>query len=289
MEHHKNGLSLRNGAMRCEIAPHLGGSVAGLWCRDTPVLQSTSAHLLPTVRQAACFALVPYSNRIGNGHMRWQEVDYAIRKNFAPEPHAIHGLGWERPWQVQQQSQTQAVLALEHSADADWPFSFNAEQTLALQPDALHMTLSITNTAARVVPAGLGWHPYFVKRKGATLSFESTGRWEMGADSLPTQRTPMPAKHYACNHLSIDHCFDGWSGVAVLEDALHCCTIRSNLSRLVAYTQPQHNCIALEPVSHVNNALQLAGRPLTLQELGVHLLQPGETWACHMHISVEAR
>ena len=280
-------LSLRNGAMRCEIIPALGGCIAGWWCGKEPVLQSTPAHLLQSVRQAASFALVPFSNRIGNAHMHWQGHDYTLTQNFAPEPHAIHGLGWERPWRVKECSDAQAVLDLDHTADAAWPFSFAAQQTLTLHPGALHMALQITNQSAHAAPVGLGWHPYFVKRPGATLAFNCTAKWEMGADQLPTHRTEVQSVHQTCDQLHIDHCFEGWQGHAVLQDAVHRCTISADMCRLVAYTHPELGAIAIEPVSHVNNALQLANENTSHAQLGVQTLQPGETFACAMQIAVE--
>ena len=39
----------------------------------------------------------------------------------APEPHAIHGVGWQRPWSVLDSDDSFAMLAYEHRADASWP------------------------------------------------------------------------------------------------------------------------------------------------------------------------
>jgi aldose 1-epimerase len=46
--------------------------------------------------------------------------------------------------------------------------------------------------------------------------------------------------------------------------------------------------IAIEPVSHVNNALNLLARgAATADALGLVVLQPGETFSCEMRIDVE--
>ena len=58
-------LFLRDGALRCDIAPALGGCIAGLWCGGVPVLRSTPAVDLQTVRLSGSYPLVPYSNRLG--------------------------------------------------------------------------------------------------------------------------------------------------------------------------------------------------------------------------------
>jgi aldose 1-epimerase len=88
--------------------------------------------------------------------------------------------------------------------------------------------------------------------------------------------------------LTVDHCFDGWGGALHLRDALMHITVRSALSRLVVFTTPERDNIAVEPVSHVNNALNLmATTGASADSLGVRVLQPGESWSCSMQVTVE--
>ena len=267
----------------------MGGCIAGLWCKGVAVLQSTEPTQLRSVRDAASFVMVPFSNRIGYGQLKWQGVQYSIERNFALEPHAIHGVGWERGWSVVQQSPEQVTLNLVHQADQNWPFGFMAEQRFLLEDNTIKMVLTINNTDERIAPVGLGWHPYFVKRKGAKLTFNSTGRWEMGEDKLPTVRTAHQGINQITDALNVDHCFDGWSGSVVLEDEVQCCTIRSNLNRLVVYTHTGLESIAIEPVSHVNNALQMATDIAKAKALGIQTLKPGESYECSMQITVEKK
>ena len=61
------------------------------------------------------------------------------------------------------------------------------------------------------------------------------------------------------------------------------------LSRLVVFTHPTRDFVAIEPVSHVNNALSLAVHPgARPQDLGIQVLAPGETLSASMTIDVEA-
>jgi aldose 1-epimerase len=281
-------LILRNHDLWCEIKPELGGCIAGLWLGDVPVLQSTRAADLHSVRKSGSYPLVPFSNRVGHAQLQWQGTDRPLIKNFDPEPHAIHGVGWERPWAVLESSDTFAMLSYEHKADAAWPFDFDTSQVFKLGAGALEMTLSVTNQSQQAAPVGLGWHPYFAKRAGSKLHFNATGRWEMGADKLPTHREANAGLDVDPNHLTVDHCFDGWSGAVTLQDALLRTRITSSLNRLVVFTTPQRGDIAIEPVSHVNNALHMmAASGASAAELGVVVLQPGETFNCDMRIDVE--
>jgi len=281
-------VSLRSADLLCEIKPELGGCIAGLWLGDVPVLRSTHAPDLHSVRQSASYPLVPFSNRVTHATLQWQGTDHPLVRNFAPEAHAIHGVGWERAWSVLEATDTFALLSYEHRADAAWPFDFDASQAFKLEPGALEMSLSITNQSAVSAPAGLGWHPYFVKRAHSRVVFAATGRWEMGEDKLPTRRSDSSGLDVDCSALEVDHCFDGWNGVLHLRDETLHTTLTSSLSRLVLFTTPTRDTLAIEPVSHVNNAMnRMAQSGASADALGVVILQPGQTFSCEMRIAVE--
>jgi aldose 1-epimerase len=277
---------LQAGPLVCEIEPSLGGSISGLWHGDTPVLRSTRSQL-QTARQSGCYPLVPYSNRIGHARLQWQGTLYPLVRNNGDEAHAIHGVGWQRPWELLDSDERFALLSYEHRADGSWPFAFDSSQSFRLAPDALELTLSVTNQSGRVAPAGLGWHPFFMKRADAHLSFVATGRWEMGVDKLPTRRLPSSGIEADCAVLDVDHCFDGWSGTAVLKDAAFRIRVSSNVARLVVFTAPARDVIAIEPVSHVNNALALVAQGMGADELGLASLDAGESLTASMTIGVE--
>lgn len=281
-------ITLQAGAMRCEISPALGGCVAGLWHAGQQVLRSTPAAGLQSVRVSGSYPLVPYSNRVGYGQLHWDGKQTQLALNFAPEPHAIHGVGWERAWNVVESSDTGVVLAYGHQPDASWPFAFDAKQTFTLTAEALEMHMSVTNRADVAAPAGLGWHPYFAKSPQTRIAFPAKGRWEMGADKLPTGRLAHAGLDTDCTSLKVDHCFDGWSGSLLLTEGPLRMKISSALSCLVVFTTPERDSIAIEPVSHVNNALALAAQSgVTPESLGMRVLQPGETFEASMRIQVE--
>ena len=279
-------IRLESEGLVCAIEPQLGGCIAGLWLDGVPVLRSTSEPLA-SARQSGSYPLVPFSNRIERATLQWQGTSHPLVNNNAPEPHAIHGVGWQRPWEVLDSDDSFAMLAYEHPADAAWPFAFDSSQVLRLRGKALELTLSLTNQSQEPAPAGLGWHPYFVKRPGSRIAFAATGRWEMGPDKLPTTRRPSQGLDADCASLDVDHCFDGWSGAATLRDQVLHATIRSNLRRVVVFTTASRDTVAIEPVSHVNNAINLVASGADGDALGLHTLQPGETLTAQMSIEVE--
>lgn len=281
-------IELKAGRLRCELAPGLGGSVAGLWLDDLPVLRSTPAAQLASARLSACYPLVPFSNRIGQASLVWQGTQHPLVRNNGDEPHAIHGVGWQRPWSELDSDDTSAMLAYEHRPDAAWPFAFDCSHTFRLRPQALEMTLALTNQSDRPAPAGLGWHPYFDKRPDSHVAFRATGRWEMGPDKLPTRRVPSDGEDADCAALEVDHCYDGWDGTVHLHDDRLRVRVVSALTRVVVFNSASRPYLAIEPVSHVNNAVHLYAGGAPADALGLTVLQPGESMMAQMAIEVEA-
>ena len=280
-------LQLQCGPLRCDIRPDLGACVAGLWWGDVPVLRSTAGPSLSSARLAGSYPLVPFSNRVAQAQLVWAGTSHPLVQNNAAEPHAIHGVGWQRPWQVLDASDQFALLSYQHKADAAWPFAFETSQAFRLGEGGLEVTLSMTNQSSGPAPAGLGWHPYFVKRASSQLHFAASGRWDMGVDKLPTQRVPSAGLATDCATLDVDHCFEGWMGDALLSDDCLRIRVASSLERLVVFTNATRDFVAIEPVSHVNNAVNLmtTGR-FTADELGLRVLQPGESMSALMSIHV---
>ncbi|MEY4884618.1 MAG: hypothetical protein RIS34_2472 [Pseudomonadota bacterium] len=281
-------ITLNSGQFRCEIKPELGGCISGLWLQGIPVLRSACVPSLMSARESGSFPLVPFSNRIGQASLQWAGTSHPLVKNFLPEPHAIHGVGWQRPWTVLEVDGHFAVLSFEHKPDASWPFAFDASQAFRLTPQALEMSLSVTNQSDRPVPMGLGWHPYFVKRPRSHIAFEAMGRWEMNDEKLPTHRATSHGLDTDCAVLDVDHCFDGWNGVLYLRDELLHTRVSSSLSRLVVFTNGTQDTIAIEPVSHTNNAINMmTAHPDLAHDLGVKILEPGASMTAQMTIEVE--
>lgn len=285
-------LELRHADSSVELRPTLGGAVARFRWRGRDILRPAPAALpvdaAAAVRQMACYALVPYSNRIGAALLRSGGRGEALRPNFQPEPHSIHGFGWQRPWRLQAHSGSTAELLLEHRADADWPFDCVARQSLSLDDDGLHLMLSVRNGASRSMPAGLGWHPYFPLIPEVRLQTDWRGAWPVAASGLPEGLAPLPQsspfrRSRALDGWRVDQCFSGWSGLARLDYPGYHVLLQADATcgYLVCFAPDDgRGFIALEPASHANNAFALAAQGVA--GTGMRLLAPGE----EMHIDV---
>jgi aldose 1-epimerase len=282
-----NMIAIHSSQLRLHLRPDLGGCIEGLWLGDLPVLRSSAAGSLTNVRLSASYPLIPFSNRVAHAQLVWNGTSHPLVKNFAGEEHSIHGVGWLRAWEVLEHSEDFCMLSLEHSAGMAWPFAFDASQTFLLHGNALQMTMSITNQSPQPAPVGLGWHPYFVKRAEAHLVFEAQGVWQMSGEKLPTDLLESKGLNEMCSALNVDNCFEGWNGRATLCDELMRVQIESDMRRLVVFTAPEKEFVAIEPVSHANNAMN-AGNPKESAGRGVVTLEPGQSWQVSMRIAVDA-
>ena len=285
-------ITLSSGPYSAGISPQLGGALAWFGLAQDPGFDfvrpaSARAFAEANVRLTSSYPLVPYSNRIGDGRFAFEGAACRIAANAAISPHPIHGVGWLRPWTVTATAPDRVSLALAHAAsgggDPEWPWSFAATQTIALDDTGLHLSIGLTNRDTRPMPAGIGLHPFFPKTPLMTLQFEAVAVWRNDERMLPRERTPVPeewnftiSRHVG--ELTVDNCFAGWSKSALLywPERGWGLELRASeaFGHLVVFTGPARDSIAIEPVSHANNAVNLAP---TRGDTGLVILAPGAT------------
>ncbi|MDP9044839.1 MAG: aldose 1-epimerase [Pseudomonadota bacterium] len=278
----KPSFELHAGALRLALRPDLGGSIAGLWHQQTPILRSTEPEALPTSRLSGCFPMVPYSNRLGYRKFRWKGHDYTTQPNFDASVHSVHGVGWQRVWDIVSSSAQEVVIRYRHAGDADWPFAFEATQYFNLTPQLLHVEMVLVNTAEIAQPVGLGWHPYFPKRARSRLHIELAERWDADAAELPVRKVAQPGIDSDVAHLAFDNGFDGWRGPARIRDEKFSLQLTSSLDHLVVFTPQEKPYFCVEPVSHVSNAIHMADPAAH----GLRTVAPGERFAATMQLEV---
>lgn len=281
-------IELRAGALRCELVPELGGAIAGLWLDGVPILQSAPAAQLSSARQAGCHPLVPYSNRVGQATVVWQGTQQPLVRHPGDAPRAIHGMAWQRPWEVLEADGSAAMLACEHRADSAWPFAFDCSHTVRLQPSGLELTLGVTNQSGQAAPLGLGWRTLLVRRAGARIALRAGGQWEFDADRHPLVRHACSGLDADAASLAQDSCFDNWDGLVTLRDAVLQVRIRSELTRVVVAGDGTPDAVLVAPASHIPNAVHRYASGAPAADLGLAILQPGESLVAQMRIEAEA-
>jgi aldose 1-epimerase len=198
-------IELNHGAARCLVLPELGGSLGGWWIAGQAMLRPADEAAIASgdATRLSGFPLVPYSNRIADARFDWHGQSIELAANRSDEPHALHGMGWQRAWQVSEQTADAAVLRLDHPGDAFWPWPLRAEQRITLSADRLTLDLSAVNLAHQPVPLAIGHHPYFPRDEACvTLAAETV--WLADARNLPVSSCGKWCPRADSNHRHAD-------------------------------------------------------------------------------------
>ena len=293
-------LRLQAGDMVLELAPEVGGSIAAFYRQAGAV---TEHWLRPAAPEAlnradplglASFPLLPWCNRLRDG--RAQALGRRIVLPAGPAwPHALHGLGWRRPWQVLQAQADLAELALQHTGPLQpgWPWAFSAWQRLRVRSDGLDCEMRLRNDSNAPMPCGLGHHPYFPHTPGTRLQCRVQAMWASDAERLPTELQqpaflPRLAQGLTLAELDLDNNFIGWdhrfrvswpgrSEALVL-------TAQPPLDFFVLYCPRGLDHFCAEPVSNCTDWLNLAG---PREAVGGEVLGPGESLLARWALQLE--
>jgi aldose 1-epimerase len=245
---------------------------------------------LGKVLDAACFPLVPFVNRIRGGQFAFRGREVRLAPNMAGDPSPLHGQGWLNAWQVDEQSETRAVISFAHSA-GEWPWDYDARQEFALDGGGLSVRLTCRNTGAEPMPCGLGQHPYFPCGPATRIDAEVTHVWTIDALVLPVDRIPADGKYDLRDRLvcgqDLDHGFGGWNGTAAMIDPdwpYEVQLMSPDARFFQLYSPPDGGIFVAEPVTHANAALNAPEEQWA--ELGLRVLEPGETMSLDMRLEV---
>ncbi len=289
-------IELRAGATSCGIAPGIGCAVTHFRTRSAEGgthdwLRSSRAAPGAGVPAAlsGCFPLVPYSGRIAHGVLRWRGQSHGLPTGLLGDAHALHGVGWIRPWDVTAAGSDHAAFELRHDGEG-WPFPFRASLSVELSEAALVIGMMIENTGPMDCPVGLGLHPIFAGRDIRLLA-EAAVVWEIGDDKLFKGKSacrppwdfgrdgaPLRGTH-------LEHGFSDWDGRFELvwpeRDSKLVVTATEPLRHLIIYSKAYRDeadgFVCVEPVSQSVDAFNLhAGG---IKGTGTRTLQPRESLA----------
>ena len=278
-------IDLHAGRARLGVAPAIGGSIAHYrwvdgertldWLRpaaDADIAAGTADRL-------ACFPLVPFSNRIRAGRFTFGGRAIQLPLNRWPQPHAVHGHGWQAAWNVVERAEDGLAIEYLHPAGA-WPFTYLARQVFALDDAELRVTLAIENRGGETMPVGVGLHPYFPRTPRCRLSAQVAAMWATDAEVMPTtlvDADPNLATGLPVAATVLDNAFTGWQRHAVIDwperRAALALDADSPLGFLVVYSPAGENFFCAEPVSHCTDAFNLAAQGRT--DTGMLTLAPG--------------
>lgn len=287
-------LAIRSGDLHLTVAPSIGGSIADFFQmhegrrRDILRPAKAAAFTQNDARAMASFPLLPFCNRIRDASFSFDDQLIHLVANLPPSAHAIHGIGWQVPWQVIAHTVDAIVLALAYEQPSQrqqfgWPWTFYAEQKFHLSEQGLCVTMRLQNRSSSAMPFGIGHHPYFPKTEITSLQTELSSMWATDAEVLPLhlQATPLLkqlARGARVDQHVMDNNFTGWNRDASIQfDAQHP-PIRlqadAGLGFLGIYVPPAENYFCVEPVSMCTDAFNLI-KTHTSEQCGAQTLLAG--------------
>ncbi len=309
---------LENARLRLALDPALGAGIADF------SLAGPAKGWYPIMRRAApeernpsnlaCFTMAPWCNRVRDAAFTFAGAQRALRPTSAPGVTPIvaqHGDVRARAWTILDRSPISARFAFtsrEHER-VNFPWAFTALIRYELRDDRLLIDLALRNDDAEPFPAGLGLHPYFVRRllrddDAVELRAPCRTRYPI-RDGLPTSpATPAPdplmdalARGGPLPREPLGAVFGGFDGSATItwpqSRVRLVMTCSPTLGHLVVFA-PHSTAggssalpyFAVEPVSNVNDAFNLHAQGHA--GTGTLVLQPGQRLEACYAMVVEA-
>jgi aldose 1-epimerase len=291
-----HSVSLASGPLAVELVPSVGGAISRFdyidGDRRTPVLRP-APNPLQNIRQASCFPLTPFANRIRGGrfHFRGREVHLAPR--FPGEPLPIHGQGCLAGWSVEPASANAVVLAFSHSPD-EWPWAYESRQHFTLGENCLTIRLTCRNLSSEQMPCGLGLHPGFTCSAGTRIQTSAEEVLAVDESCLPVERLPATGRYDISDNpicsRDLNNGYCGWSGRAIFTDAdwpFELELSSPDARFLQIYSPAGAGSFDAEPVSHANAALNEPEEDWPA--LGIQLLEPQEEASFEMRLEVRVK
>jgi len=262
------------------IDPADGGRIVSLVIAGVErILPKSRARALDPALYWGCYPMVPWAGRLSKGRIPTSDGEVRLETNLPPS--AIHGLGFDKAWEIVEQSATAVTMTCELRG-LGWPFGGRAAQTLRLGVKSLELELRVGDYT-RAGPAGLGWHPWFTRpsRGDLAVRVDSSEVLVLDADLVPTGEVRPVARGEdlrsgpPLGDRRLDHIYVRAKGPAVMRwpDLEMRIEYDTSVETVVVHTPPEGVCV--EPQTMWPNAPLLAASGV--KGTGLRTLEPGDT------------
>jgi aldose 1-epimerase len=269
----------RNGVV-ARVDPADGGRIVSLVIAGAErILSKALARAREPALYWGCYPMVPWAGRLSHGRIPTRDGEVRLEPNLPPS--AIHGLGFDKSWELVERSDTAVTMACELRG-LGWPFGGRAVQTLRMGTDKLELELQVGGYT-KAGPAGLGWHPWFTRPPTGDIELrvDSSEVLVLDAEMAPTGavRRVTPNEDLRSGPVlgdrRLDHVYVRTKGPVLLRwpDLGLRIEYDTSLQTVVVHTPAEGVCV--EPQSMWPNAPLLAAAGVT--DTGMRTLEPGET------------
>jgi len=273
-------VELSAGGVVSRIDPAEGGRIVSLVIAGVErILPKARARAREPAIYWGCYPMAPWAGRLSKGRIPTNDGEVRLEPNLPPS--AIHGLVFDKSWEIVERSTTALTMTCELRG-LGWPFGGRALQTLTLSARNLELELEVGGYT-KPGPAGLGWHPWFLRpAKGdVELCVAASQVLVVDADLVPTGpiRNVSPTEDLrSCPPLGdrrLDHVYVLATSPAVVRwpDLELRIEYDTNMDTVVVHTAPEGFCV--EPQTMWPNAPLLAAAGVSAT--GLRTLEPGES------------
>ena len=244
-------IRIGNDMLTVDIAPAAGGRIAQITHDGREWLVGhDDAHA--AMIAWGCYPMLPWAGRIRHGRFQFGGRDYSLPPNLGE--HAIHGVGFGMPWQVERHSSLCVELALQLPHDTRWPFGGMAHHRIEVEaPERLKMQLRLT-AGENAMPVTIGWHPWF--RKPDRFQFSPDRVYPRDAEGIATLPLGAPPPQPWDDSFINDTPIHLHRGGRMLQ-------LTSSCNHWVVFDAPAH-ATCVEPQSGPPDAFNIA--PVRLQD-----------------------
>ncbi len=235
--------------------------------------------------------LFPFPNRIDSGKYEFEGNKYQLFVNFPQENNAIHGLIFDKPFEVieTKNSDVAASAKLRYSSKGNfqgYPFRFELDVDFIFEENkGLTVSTTFANSDNKTIPVADGWHPYFQlqsKVDELLFSFPSEKTYEVNDRLIPSGKSidyKLFNSQKQVKDTTYDTCFglnekEGTALITIYDPALQGGvsiwqeTGKDKFNYLQIYTPPTRKTIAIEPMTCIPNSLN--------NKVGLISLLPGK-------------
>ncbi|MDN5287784.1 MAG: mroA1 [Mucilaginibacter sp.] len=248
-----------------------------------------------TVKSFAGSQMFPFPNRVKNAWYFFNGKGYFLPKNDdAPFAHSLHGLVYNKPFEISSINETEGKIILTHLLKADattYPFELRLTVEYQLNINTLQIRTNIHNLGNLNAPVGYGWHPYIAVAgniDNCRLQLPASQFYLCDDRLIPNGKVGELKQFTSLTRvgdIALNHCFempnttDEYQTILEDVDGTYVQLDQSGFNFVQCYIPPDRKSIAIEPQTCIANSLN--------NKIGLIIMQAGERLDLSFKITVK--
>jgi aldose 1-epimerase len=296
---------LQNDHWQVGVLPDTGASLAFGRVRIGEdwfdLLRPTSLDGVWQSMECSSYVLVPWSNRVRDGVLRYGGHEYRLRRTMEDRT-AIHGAALDFPWRVESAESTGVVLTFDSTdfVGVNYPWRFSARVEYRLDGAGLEIATAVRNEDSEPIPVGFGHHPFFqreltgpgdaVELQVPCREYFELERCLPSAPAVPVEPRVDFTRLRPLGTAFVDDCLTGRDPEAPIQLVYPGSGVRVTMradevfSNVVVYIPTGERFFAVEPVTNANDAFNL--HAWGVPGSGLIVLEPGRERSGTMRLDV---